>query len=301
MKRDDILWKSILEDVFDDFLRFFFEDADKLFDTKKGFTFLDKELEQLYPEEEIQGSRVVDKLVKVFMREGNDEYMLLHIEVQGYKGNNFEGRMYTYFSRIADKYKKPVVAIAILTDVNKKFRPVAYQYNCLGTSVDYRFNVYKIADQQEAALLKNDNPFAVVILTVLLALKQKKLPDHELFSLKLGLAKNLLRRKLPPIKIRRLLRFLKYYVHFDNKENVSNFDSAIYKLTNKKEAMGIEEFMLDRAKNEGIQEGLKKGQEEKALKFVKSLLLNTVHTIPKIARLADTTEAFVRKVKKSLN
>jgi hypothetical protein len=309
MNRDDILWKGILEDVFDDFLRFFFEDADKLFDTTKGFAFLDKELEQLYPEDEIQASRVVDKLVKVFMREGNDEYMLLHIEVQGYKGTNFEGRMATYFSRIADKYKKPVVAIAILTDANKKFRPVAYQYNYLDTSLAYRFKVYKIIDQQEAALRRNTNPFAVVILTVLLALKKRRLKDHELFSQKLGLAKNLLRRKIPAGKTRRLLRFLKYYVQFGNKENVGNFDNAICKLTNKKEAMGIEEFMLDRAKKEGIEEGLKKGlkkglkegHDAMDRKFVKSLLLNTDFTIAKIARLADTTQILVRKVKKSLN
>ncbi|TAM96844.1 MAG: hypothetical protein EPN39_12730 [Chitinophagaceae bacterium] len=49
MKRDDTLWKGILENLFDDFLRFFFPDADDLFDMKKGFEFLDKELEQLFP------------------------------------------------------------------------------------------------------------------------------------------------------------------------------------------------------------------------------------------------------------
>jgi hypothetical protein len=32
MKRDDSLWKAILEDVFDDFLRFFYEKADEIFD-----------------------------------------------------------------------------------------------------------------------------------------------------------------------------------------------------------------------------------------------------------------------------
>ena len=35
MKRNDILWKSILEDIFDDFLKFFFPNAEALFDLKK--------------------------------------------------------------------------------------------------------------------------------------------------------------------------------------------------------------------------------------------------------------------------
>jgi hypothetical protein len=34
MKRNDILWKAALEDLFDDFLRFFYPDADQLFDMK---------------------------------------------------------------------------------------------------------------------------------------------------------------------------------------------------------------------------------------------------------------------------
>lgn len=35
MKFDDSLWKGILEDLFADFLRFFFPDADTVFDLKK--------------------------------------------------------------------------------------------------------------------------------------------------------------------------------------------------------------------------------------------------------------------------
>ncbi|WP_460951141.1 hypothetical protein [Spirosoma daeguense] len=46
MQRDDSLWKAILEDVFDDFLRFSFPNADELFYLDKGFEYLDKELEQ---------------------------------------------------------------------------------------------------------------------------------------------------------------------------------------------------------------------------------------------------------------
>jgi hypothetical protein len=49
MKRNDLLWKFILEDVFEEFLRFFYANADLIFDMSKGFDFLDKELEELFP------------------------------------------------------------------------------------------------------------------------------------------------------------------------------------------------------------------------------------------------------------
>jgi len=45
----DILWKGLLEWVFDDLLRFIFPDADKVFDLKKGFSFLDDVFGQLCP------------------------------------------------------------------------------------------------------------------------------------------------------------------------------------------------------------------------------------------------------------
>jgi predicted transposase/invertase (TIGR01784 family) len=307
MKRNDILWKNIIEDIFDDFLRFFFAGSEQIFASEKGFDFLDTELgqlldnnpSQLFPTEDIQAPKHIDKLVKVFTGEGEDEYMMLHIEVQGYKDDNFEERMHTYFYRIKDKYKKPVAAIAILTDPGKKYRPAAYKYDYIRTSVAYRFNVYKVMDQQEAELLKNDNPFAVVILTVLLALKQKKLDDSELYNQKLELARNLLSRKIPAEKTKRLLRFLKYYVRFDKKENIANFDNAIQELTNKKGIMGIEEYLIEQAEKEGIRKGIKKGQGKKSREFVKILLLNTDFTVAKIARLVNVTESFVRKMKKS--
>jgi len=51
MKRNnDVLWKGLLEEVFDDLLRFVFPDARKVFDFGRGFELLDKELAEMYPE-----------------------------------------------------------------------------------------------------------------------------------------------------------------------------------------------------------------------------------------------------------
>ena len=60
MKRDDTLWKGIIENLSEDFIRFFFKDADVLFDMEKGFQFLDKELEQLFPYEDNEVPKFVD-------------------------------------------------------------------------------------------------------------------------------------------------------------------------------------------------------------------------------------------------
>jgi len=74
MKRDDILWKGIIEDIFDDFLLFFFKEEASLFDIDRGFEFLDKELEQIFPgAEDASAPKFVDKLVKVFTKNNTEE------------------------------------------------------------------------------------------------------------------------------------------------------------------------------------------------------------------------------------
>lgn len=292
MRRDDSLWKGILENVFEDFMRFFFKDADRIFDLEKGFEFLDKELEPLCPTINGATPKFADKLVKVFTRKGAEKCLYLHIEVQGYSKPGFPGRMFRYFYRISDKLEGPVTAIAILTDGNKKFRPAMFRYCCQGVTLNYRYRVYKILDQDEAELLKNENPFAVVIMTVLLAIKQKRIEESELLRMKLDLAKNLLSRKLSSDKTRSLMSFIKHYLYFEDNEYNNKFEQEIAQLTNNNETMGIEEFLMDRAE--------KKGRVDTQTNLVTKLLSSTDFAIDRIADLTEVSEDFVVKVKSRL-
>ena len=83
MKHNDTLWKGILESLCEDFINFFFEDSERLFDFGKEVQFLDKELEQLFPMEGGEAPKFVDKLVKVFTKTGKEKWILIHIKVQG--------------------------------------------------------------------------------------------------------------------------------------------------------------------------------------------------------------------------
>ena len=296
MKRDDSLWKAILEDVFDDFLVFFFKKDAHLFDFDKGFVFLDKELEQLFPStDDKQTPRFVDKLVKVFTKTGKEEWGLVHVEVQGYNDSEFAKRMYSYFYRILDRYNKPVTCIAIFTDSNKNFRPATFSYNFLGTENYFKYNTYKVIDQQESELRNSDNPFALVILTVLTALKKGKIPDEKLLNLKISLVKLLLQKEIPKPKIESILIFLRDYVRFDNVEIMTKFDAELNLITNKHATVGIKEFLLERAKKEGD-----KVINQKNHDFVEVLLTETDFTVEKIADKVGVSISFVEDVKASL-
>jgi len=263
MKRNDLLWKAALEDLFDDFLLFFFPDANEIFDLARGFEYLDKELEQLFPPDEDDFTpRYVDKLVKVFTRKGEEEWVLVHIEVQGYTDQDFAKRMFQYYYRILDKYEKPITAFAIFADNSKNFHPRNYERKFLGTKVFYEFNTYKIIDQDDLELEKSNNPFAIAVLTAKLAISRSTLKEQQLFDLAYNLAKRLLTKQMPKVKIRSLMNFLRHYMRFENKEIIAKFDEEISNLTERSVTMGIEEFLLEQAEKQGIKKGMEKGIEK---------------------------------------
>jgi hypothetical protein len=286
----DIYWKGILEDLFADFLRFFYPTADEIFNINRGFEFLDQECEKLFPMGDPEHPKSVDKLVKLFTKDGKEEWMLVHIEVQGYKDDEFAERMFTYFYRIRDSFGKRVRSIVIFTDSNKRFHPKEYAYQEEDTSVIFRFKTYKIIEQNPVLLEQSENPFAVVILTVQLALKKKKLKADDYFTLTIDLVKRLYTKGFNKERIRQLLGFIKAYVNFDKSEINAKFDIAIDKLDNKTRTMGILEQIAEiRAE---------KATKESKTAFVKKLLQKTTHSVEEIADLVEVSIAFVEKIKR---
>jgi len=283
MKRDDMLWKAILEDVFDDFLRFFYQEADSIFNISKGFEFLDKELEELFPQEEGTNVRYVDKLVKVFLNDGQEKWILVHVEVQGYRDPHFEERMFTYYYRIKDRYQHDITAWAIFTDNNANYHPTQFSTGFLGTSVNYKFNTYKVISQDVEQLKLSNNPFSIIILTALLEIKKGKIHGKELIDLKIDLVKNLLEKGFQKEKIRHLMNFLKYYVRL-KKDDLEIFEHKLSHLTGKTYPMGIEQFLLHRERKQGIEQGILKKTTEMVLSLYDDGF--EIETITKHAKLS---------------
>ncbi len=75
----DSPWKEALERYFPQFLEFFFPQIHEEIDWSRGWTFLDKELQQVVRDAEL-GRRLVDKLVKVWKLDGThrDRYIDSH-------------------------------------------------------------------------------------------------------------------------------------------------------------------------------------------------------------------------------
>jgi predicted transposase/invertase (TIGR01784 family) len=308
MQTYDKLWKGIIEDLFEDFLCFFYPDADQTFDFSKGFEFLDKELEQLFPESKEEQTRYVDKLVKVWLKDGTSRWILIHCEVQGYFDKNFGFRMFVYYYRILDKYDVDIASIAILSDDNPNYNPNKYEKHILDTKITFEFKMYKILAQKEKALSASDNPFAIVILTVLKALKNKKSDDENRMNIKLDLIRELKKKNYTSDKIRKIFFFIKQYIRFENEENNTIFDEKLEDIyPTKNRAMGVIEILIEDAEVRGIEKGLEKGVEKgvgigvekKNTEIVGSLYTEGM-PIEFIARVTKLSQDKVQEILKNL-
>ena len=96
-KKNDIFLKAAFEETFLYLLRFFLPHADKIFDCKRGFVFMDKELQELFLSCIKGGTPYADILVKVFLLDGSEKWLLVHIEIQGQNRRDFPKRMFRYF------------------------------------------------------------------------------------------------------------------------------------------------------------------------------------------------------------
>lgn len=298
-RKNDRLLKSALEEAFPDLLRFFFTQADTLFDINRGFEFMDKELGELFPELEKQGgSRFVDMLVKTWLRDGTEEWVLVHLEIQADRTRGFSHRMFQYWYRIYDRYEVDVVALAVFTGRHRQQTPNYYHKSFLGTEIAYKYNVYHILDHTEDQLLAMHNPFALIILAAQKALLLGKIPEKELAEQRLTIARALIQSKqYDSEQIRRFLYFLKIFVYIGDPDINRTFDQQIDLLTGNQTAMGIIETINRLTREEALEEGY----EQKSAEVVKNLLMTQRFTDAEIASFAAVSDEFVRKIKRELH
>jgi hypothetical protein len=201
-------WKDALSTYFPAFVELFFPEIDTNIDWNRGYEFLDKELQQIAPDAEI-GLREADKLVKVWRLDGEETWVLIHIEVQSQVQSLFAERMYVYNNRIFDRYRRQVVSLAVLGDDQPSWRPTQYSYEIWGCQVLLKFPIVKLLDYQLPALEASTNAFAVIVLAHLTTQQTSKDPQGR-YQGKLRIAKSLYQRGYSRQDILELLRLIEW-------------------------------------------------------------------------------------------
>jgi hypothetical protein len=260
----DSPWKDMIELYFEQFLQFFFPEAHAGIDWRKGYQFLDKELRKLVRESEV-GRRLVDKLVKVWRNDGQEIWVLVHIEIQNQMEPHFAKRMFVYHYRIFDRYDRQVVSLAILTDENTTWRPAHFGYDLWQCRLDLDFPIVKLLDYREnwQALETNLNVFAIVAMAHLKALETRH-DEEKQFEAKYYLIRRLYERGHAKEQIQELFRFIDWLMQLppELEEKLTIEISRLKEEKKLKYISSIERKGIEQGIEKGIEQGIEKGIEQ---------------------------------------
>ncbi|TBV07474.1 hypothetical protein [Stutzerimonas kirkiae] len=255
----DSPWKEALEVFFRPFLQLLFPDIDGLIDWRQPPVFLDKELQKITRAAE-DGRRYVDKLARVKLLDGAQHWLLIHTEVQGEPERDFAERMYRYYSGIRERYRQPVISLAVLTDSDPAFRPERFSSHLAGSGVTFSFRTCKLLDLRGDmdSLRHSDNPFALLVaaqLTAKLVRDGRQRADNLI-----GFYRLALRQRLDRQSIGRLVIFLEWMVALPA-EAGDYYDEHITQLQEEAIMPYVSSFER-KAQARGFEQGVTQGIEQ---------------------------------------
>lgn len=204
----DSPWKEALDLYFRAFLALFFPPAHSDIDWSRPYELLDKELQGVTRDAEL-GRRYADMLVKVWLRDGSESWLLVHVEIQGRYEADFGKRIYVYNHRVFDRYDREVVSLVVLADDDPRWRPRGFHTARWGCKVGIDFEPVKLRDYagREAELEASDNPFAKMLLAHLKTMETRgNAPDRQVW--KVRLIRNLYECGLSATDVRELFRLI---------------------------------------------------------------------------------------------
>ena len=296
----DSPWKNILEKYFQDFLTFFFPTVAEGIDWERNHTFLDKELQQVTRDAEL-GKRLADKLVQVWRKDGEEVWVLVHVEIQGQEETAFPKRMYVYNYRIFDRYDRPVVSLAVLADERAAWRPDHYGYELWGCRVGIKFPMVKLLDYQDRweELEASHNLFALAVMGHLKTMETRD-DENDRRRWKLYLARKLYERGYNRNNVINFFHFIDWMMRLpDEMEEMFWTEIQAYEEEkNMPYVSSVEKIGIKKGIQQGIQQGKREGVLEAielglTIKFgINGLrLLPAVRAIENMDRLEMIKEA----------
>jgi hypothetical protein len=71
------------------------------------------------------------------------------IEIQNQKEDEFGQRVFVYFARLRDKFKREVASFAVLGDTDVNWRPNSFVRETLGCNLQFSFPIIKLVDYKK--------------------------------------------------------------------------------------------------------------------------------------------------------
>ncbi len=291
----DSPWKEAIERYFADFLQFYFPVAYGRIDWSQPIPFLEQELRSVVRDAEL-GKRFVDKLVSVALKGGRQEWIYVHLEVQGSPQDGFAERMFVYNYRLYDRYRTPVASLAVLADDQLSWRPTRFGYDILDCQMGIRFPVAKLLDWSghDAKLADSNNPFAIVT-RAHLATRATANDVNARHQAKWLIVRDMYRQDWGRQKVIDLFAVIDWMMRLPKVQELAFWESLqqMEEETKMRYVTSIERLGLERGIEQGLQQGMQQGVQQGQIRLLEWQLMQRFGSLPAWAgtKLAAATES----------
>jgi predicted transposase/invertase (TIGR01784 family) len=282
----DQLFKQLIHTFFAEFLELFFPEVHPHID----FSTIKPLSEEMFTDLIEGESRRADIVIEAKLK-GLDTLIIIHVEPQSYGQPDFHERMYHYFSLLYNKYRKPILPIAIFSYDEKRYERNEFTITFPFFHVlSFQFLMLELRKMNWRHFIHSNNPVAAALLS------KMGYTDMEKVQVKREFLRMLVKMELNPAKMELINGFFETYLSLNEEEERElmeeikqlNQDEAeqILKLPNSWKEKGIKE---------GIEKGIEKGKLEVALEMLKEGLPITI-----ISKLTKLGYEEIENLRKSL-
>ncbi|MBB5354198.1 putative transposase/invertase (TIGR01784 family) [Anoxybacillus mongoliensis] len=274
----DRLFKELIQTFFEEFIVLFFPTMHEHIDFRH-VSFLSEELFT----DVVAGEKYrVDLLVETKLK-GEDSLIIVHIENQSYVQPSFPERMFIYFSRLFEKYRKHIVPIAVFSyDTIRDERSTFTIQFPFGNVLDFHFFTVELRKQNWRNYIRQDNPIAAALIS------KMGYTESERVELKKQFLRMLVRMELDEAKQRLLFGFFETYVKLSDEEE-RRLRSEVNEMETKEKERVLELIISYE------QKALEKGREEGMKRLVQTMARKGM-SVKDIANVTDLSEEEVERL-----
>jgi predicted transposase/invertase (TIGR01784 family) len=275
----DRLFKELITTFFEEFLLLFFPHVHEHIDFQH-VSFLS---EELFTDVTAGEKYRVDVLVETKLK-GEDSLIIVHIENQSYVQPSFPERMFIYFSRLFEKYRKQMLPIAVFSYDYLRNEPSSFTLQFPFFDVlQFRFLTVELRKQNWRDYIRHDNPIAAALLS------KMGYTESERVELKKQFLRMIVRMELDEAKQRLLIGFFETYVRLSDEEEQQLRNEVNEMETKEKEQVldliiSYEKKALEKGLKEGVERGLQQEKRQIAKKMLeKGYDVQTIHELTELS------------------
>lgn len=267
----DGAWKEVLREYFDRFLSDYFPATHALIDWSVELQWLDKEITQVLPLPG-QRSRFVDLLANVRLLSGEEQWILLHVEVQTAFEEGFEFRLALYNAGLLSAFRRRVVTLVILADLRDNWLPQEDSFQFADFSSTLRFSVCKLIHRLETDWQDGKSLPIQLARAQIAALRTARNPERRL-EVKWNMVRRLYELGYDADELRLVFRWIDRMMQLrSDLENLLTLKLAEFEEEKTMPYVtSVEKFFIARAEAQGEARGEARGLCAAVIKFLSRL------------------------------